>query len=154
RVGVELVQDELEGDTQARERRAELVRGVREHAALRGDEPLDALRGAIEARRERGDFVAPLDGNAPRELARPPLLDPLLEGLEAPSHRPRDRIAGERQDTGERRHHEETVRDTRSMRCAIAGRKPVRPLDGQHVERAAGLPRPSLAERLDRWEWL
>ena len=54
----------------ARERRAQLVRSVREQGFVRADQLLDAARGPVEASGEPRHLVASLDLDARRELAR------------------------------------------------------------------------------------
>ena len=75
-----------------RQRRAQLVAGVGEQRPMRLDERLDARRGDVEARRDRGDLVGARDVDAVAERAGAELLDALLERLEAPRQSPHDRI--------------------------------------------------------------
>jgi len=112
--------EDLDGDTEPRERRPELVRGAREKASLRPDERLDALRGAIEASREVGDLVSSLDRHTRREIAAAELLDARAQALETPCDATRDRIRAEGDHARDR---EETERPVRPLVAASRERE-------------------------------
>ena len=83
RVGGVAQQRGRHGD--AGERRAQLVAAIGEQQAMGGDQLLDALGGAVEARGQGRHLVAALDLDARAEIAAAQLLDAGLQPLEPPA---------------------------------------------------------------------
>ena len=61
---------QLQGHAYPRERRAQLVGSAGQQRALRADQRLDAIGGAVEARGQARDFVSPFHPHARAEVAR------------------------------------------------------------------------------------
>ncbi len=62
---------------------------------MRGHQFLDARRGAVEAFRQPGDLVLPLDGDARGEVAGRERLDAALQTLDAARQPTRHRIGAD-----------------------------------------------------------
>ena len=75
---------QLDRHPDAGERGAKLVRRPGEHVALRVHQPLDPVRGPVEALREAGDLVPAFHLDPRGERAHPELVDPRLQPLEPP----------------------------------------------------------------------
>ena len=82
RFGSPRLLEQLDAEADARERRAQLVRGVGEQHAVRADQLLDARGRAVEALGEPRHLVAALDLDARREVAGAERLDAGLQPLE------------------------------------------------------------------------
>ena len=104
-LGVGGVAQQRGGDGDAGERRAQLVAAVGEQQAVGGDQLLDALGRAVEARGQCRHLVAALDLHARAEIAAAQLLDAGLQPLEPPAEPAHHRIGADRD--GERQQHQE-----------------------------------------------
>ena len=93
--------EQLDRHADPRERRAQLVRGRCQRAALRGDQLLDLRGGAVEAPGQVRDLVRAAHLDARRQIARAERLDLRAELLEPTRDAPRDRIGAERDRGGQ-----------------------------------------------------
>ncbi len=83
--------EQLEAEPDARQRRAQLVRGIGEQHAVRADQLLDARGGAVEASGKPRHLVAALDLDPRRKIAGAERLD---AGCSRSSRRVRPRTTG------------------------------------------------------------
>ena len=139
---------QLERHADARERRAQLVRGVGEQGLVRPDQLLDARRGAVEALGEPRHIVPAFDFHPDAQLAGRERLDALLQPLQparqAPHHRvgadpDRDREHRQREEQAERRVPRAAVEPRRQPAAVVELHRPCR--------RPAPAAQPSFAVR-------
>ena len=102
----------LDAQADPRQRRAQFVRAVGEQQLVRTHQLFDALRGFVEAPRERRHFVAALHLHARREVAGAELQHAGLQPREARGDAARDRIRQQREhhrDPRQQQPHVQTV---------------------------------------------
>ena len=73
----------LDGHAEPRQGRTQFVAGMGEEKLVGVHEALDAVGGAVECRREPGDLVLAIDGDARPEIALAKFRDPRLQFFQA-----------------------------------------------------------------------
>ena len=137
---IDLLLRQLQPQADARERGAQLMRGIGQQQLVRADQLLDARRGLVEACGEPRDLVAALDLDARLEIAGAEQFDTRLQALQPARDAARDRKGGERD--GERDRAKKChQREARTL-IAAAARAP-----RASVRREAGPTRPGRRRR-------
>ena len=135
----------------AGERRAQLVAAVGEQQPVGGDQLLDALGGAVEARGQRGHLVAALDLDAGAEVAAAELLDAFLQPLEPPAEPAHDGIGADRDGEREQGEAAHDPQDRARPLAHLAGHQPaaVGKLQGEGRAARAAPPAVARAPRIE-----
>ena len=124
---------QFEPHADARQRRAQFVRGIGQQRLVRLHQRLDALGGVVEAPRQESHLVAAFGVDARRQVARAPALHAALQGLQPQRQAPHDGVGTQRHGQPDQSQH-----PAKAKRRAIPGvaRRPLGP-GQQQVQRLA-----------------